>query len=159
LKDILLEFKVNGQLKKLYVDPQDRLLDVLRDHLDIKSPKEGCGTGDCGLCTVMLNGKPILSCLTFAFQARGKEVTTVEGLSDGKELTPMQQAMRDAGAAQCGFCTPAVEIMVADLLERVDNPTDNQIREQISGTLCRCTGYYPIIEAVKNIKEEKKVVE
>ena len=156
MKDILLEFKVNGQPKKVYVDPNDRLLDVLRDYLDIKSPKEGCGTGDCGLCTVTLDGKPVLSCLTFAFQARGKEVTTVEGLGNGKELSPIQQALRNAGAAQCGFCTPAMELMVTDLLKRVDNPTDSQIKEQISGTLCRCTGYYPIVEAVKKIKEEER---
>lgn len=146
---ISIELTVNGSTKKLLVETQDRLLDVLRDRLDIKSPKEGCGAGDCGLCTVMVDHKPVLSCLTFAFQARGKEVTTLEGLEGWEKMSQLQQDLRDVGAAQCGFCTPAMGIMATDLLKRIKAPTDAQVREQISGALCRCTGYYPIINAIK----------
>ncbi len=148
-----ITLKVNGKEYDLYVESDDRLIDVLRDQLGLKSVKEACGTGDCGLCTVLLDGKPVLSCLMLAVQARGREIITVEGIGDEKALHPLQRAFRKAYASQCGFCTPAMLLVGKALLDRNPNPTEEEIKEAISGTLCRCTGYYSIIEAIKRASE------
>lgn len=152
----LINLKVNGKEYELYVESDDRLIDVLRDQLGLKSVKEACGTGDCGLCTVLLDGKPVLSCLMLAVQARGHEITTVEGIGSEEALHPLQRAFREAHASQCGFCTPAMLLLGKALLDRNPNPTEEEIKEAISGTLCRCTGYYSIIEAIKKASEEMR---
>ncbi len=148
-----ITLKVNGKEYDIYVDSADRLIDVLRDQLGLKSVKEACSTGDCGLCTVLLDGKPVLSCMMLAVQARGHEITTVEALGDEKNLHPLQRAFRKAFASQCGFCTPAMVLVGKALLDRNPNPSEEEIKEAISGTLCRCTGYYSIIEAIRRASE------
>lgn len=148
MSNTLIKFKVNGIEREVLVDPEDRLLDVLRDDFGFKSPKEGCGTGDCGLCTVLMDGKPVLSCVTPAFQARGREIVTLEGLSGDPLMNKIEVSFRDHHAAQCGYCTPAMEIMGYDLLKKVKKPSKEEVKEAISGTLCRCTGYYDIIDAI-----------
>lgn len=151
-----ITLKVNGKEYNIYVNSDDRLIDVLRDKLGLKSVKEGCGTGDCGLCTVLVNGVPVLSCLTLAVQARNKEILTLEGLGSEEKLHPIQEAFREAHAVQCGFCTPAMILIAKALLDKNRNPSYDEIREAISGTLCRCTGYYNIVEAIKLASERMK---
>jgi carbon-monoxide dehydrogenase small subunit len=148
-----ITIKVNGKEYGLYVDSTDRLIDVLRYRLGFKSLKEACSTGDCGLCTVLMDGRPILSCLTLAVQARNREIFTVEGLGDEKKLHPLQESFRKAFASQCGYCTPAMLLMGKYLLDRNSHPSEEEIKEAISGTLCRCTGYYSIIEAIRRASE------
>jgi len=151
-----ITLKVNGKEYNIYVNSDDRLIDVLRDKLGLKSVKEGCGTGDCGLCTVLINGVPVLSCLMLAVQARNKEILTLEGLGSEEKLHPIQEAFREAHAVQCGFCTPAMILIAKALLDKNQNPSYDEIREAISGTLCRCTGYYSIVEAIKLASERVK---
>jgi len=151
-----ITLKVNGKEYNIYVNSDDRLIDVLRDKLGLKSVKEGCGTGDCGLCTVLVNGVPVLSCLMLAVQARNKEILTLEGLGSEEKLHPIQEAFREAHAVQCGFCTPAMILIAKALLDKNRNPSYDEIREAISGTLCRCTGYYNIVEAIKLASERMK---
>jgi len=150
MKNIPITLKLNGETRSLDVAPNDILLDVLREKLGIKSPKVGCERGDCGACTILLDGKPVRSCLILAAEADGHEITTVEGLGqDG--LTPLQQAFIEHSSFQCGFCAPGVVLAATALLTENPNPSDEQIREAIAGNLCRCTGYEPIIEAVKAV--------
>ena len=151
MSDMLIKMKVNGVEREVLIDAEDRLLDVLRDQFGFKSPKEGCGTGDCGLCTVMMDGKPILSCIMPAFQARGREIVTLEGLNDDPLMKRIETSFRDHHAAQCGYCTPAMEIMGYNLLKNVKKPSKDEVKEAISGTLCRCTGYYDIVDAVYDL--------
>ena len=143
-----IQLKVNGQNFEVDVEPTARLLDVLRD-LGFVGVKEGCGTGECGACTVLLNGKSVLSCLLFAVQADGKEITTVEGLAHGNKLHPVQEAFIEHGAVQCGYCIPGFIMSSVYLLNNNPKPTREEIREELSGNLCRCTGYVKIIEAVE----------
>lgn len=139
---------LNGETRTVDVSPSDILLDVLREKLGVKSPKSGCERGDCGVCTVLLDGKPVRSCLILAIEADGHEITTVEGL--GKDgMTPLQQAFIERNAFQCGFCAPGVVLAATALLNENPNPTDQEIREALSGNLCRCTGYDSIVEAIK----------
>jgi len=147
-----IEFNVNGEPVEVTVEPNALLLNVLRDDLGLVGAKYGCGTGECGLCTVLVNGEPILSCITLAAAADGADVTTIEGLAkpDGT-LDPVQEAFLDHGAIQCGYCTPAMVLMARDLLNKNPQPTESEIREHISGTLCRCTGYTSIVRAIKSL--------
>lgn len=146
-------FTLNGEKRHLMVDNSDILLEVLREKLGVKSPKCGCDSGDCGACTVLLNGKNVRSCLIFAVEVEGQEVTTLEGISkDG--LTPLQEAMLSQNAFQCGFCAPGVILAATDLLNNNANPTEHEIKHAIAGNLCRCTGYTSIIKAIQSVAGE-----
>jgi carbon-monoxide dehydrogenase small subunit len=149
-----LDFSVNQHPVEIVVEPHLTLLEVLRDHLALIGTKEGCGTGDCGACTVLVNGEPICACLLLAVEAEGQEVTTVEGLASNGELHPVQAAFVAEGGLQCGFCTPGVLMSVVALLARNPQPTEGEIREALAGNLCRCTGYDKIVRAVQAAAEE-----
>ena len=150
----LIELRINGEPHELAVEPHATLAEVLREHLGLTGTKEACGTGECGSCTVLINGKPILSCLALAVDYQSQPIVTIEGLSEGEELTPVQQAFQDCGAIQCGFCTPGMVLSVTALLEENPHPTEAEIQKALEGNLCRCTGYNKIIEAV-NMAAEK----
>jgi carbon-monoxide dehydrogenase small subunit len=145
----LIDLQVNGEGHSVAVKPNDTLLDALRDHLGLVGTKEGCSVGECGACTVLLNGRAVLSCLTLALDAVGMEITTVEGVSQEEALDPIQQAFVDHGAVQCGFCTPGMILTARELLTRQKKPSAEQIKEAISGNFCRCTGYTKIVEAIE----------
>ena len=145
---INLTMKVNGEVRTLSVPPFARLLDVLREELRLTGTKEGCGEGECGACTVLMNGQVVNSCLIPAVQVQGAEVITVEGLAQGDQLSGLQAAFVSHNGAQCGFCTPGMLISATDLLNRCPNPTDGDIRDGLAGNLCRCTGYSKILDAV-----------
>ena len=150
VKKIELNIKVNNKDYKLFVDSNKRLLDVLRDDLGLTGVKEGCAIGECGACTVIMNGKNVCSCMILAGQAEGAEITTIEGLEGPNgELHPLQEAFIETGAVQCGFCTPGIILSSLTLLQRKLNPKVEEIKEAISGNFCRCTGYKQIIEAVQ----------
>ena len=144
-----VHLKVNGYDYDLEVEPRRTLLEIIREDLELTGTKEGCSLGECGTCTVLLDGKPIKSCITLAVQANGREVTTIEGLeqADGN-LHPLQQAFIDHGAIQCGFCTPGMILAAKALLDENPRPTELEVRNAIAGNLCRCTGYQKIIEAI-----------
>jgi carbon-monoxide dehydrogenase small subunit len=145
-----ITLKVNGEERSADVEPNDILLDVLRIQIGLKSPKIGCERGDCGSCTILFDGKTVRSCLILAVEAEGHEITTVEGLSqDGP--TPLQQAFVEHNAFQCGFCAPGIVLAATELLEKNPHPTEEEVKEAISGNLCRCTGYKPILEAVLDV--------
>src|SRR5213080_5195953 len=144
----VLSFTLNDVDTEVLVQPYVTLLDALREDLALTGPKEGCGTGDCGACTVHLDGKPVASCLVLAMQARGRSVTTIEGLARGGTLTPLQDASVRRGVAQCGFCIPGVLMAAAALLAENARPSEDDIRYAIAGNLCRCTGYTKMIEAI-----------
>ena len=146
---------VNGDTCTLAVDPWRTLNEVLRNDLNLTGTKLGCGTGDCGACTVLVNGKTVSSCLTLAVEVDGKEILTVEGLApSGEQLHPIQKAFIEKGAIQCGFCTPGMELSALYLLKKNPRPTEMQIREALSGNLCRCTGYNKIVEAIAEAAKE-----
>jgi carbon-monoxide dehydrogenase small subunit len=153
-----LKFTVNGQDHAVVVQSHERLLDVLRDKLGLKGTKEGCSTGDCGICAVLMNGKLVNSCLVFAIQARNKKIETIEGIGTAKKLHPIQRAFIKWNASQCGYCIPAMILASKNLLDRNPNPTEDEIRKATSGILCRCTGYLKIFEAVKTAAEEMREV-
>jgi carbon-monoxide dehydrogenase small subunit len=140
---------VNGQLYEGTVEPRTSLADFLRDGLDLTGTHVGCEHGACGACTVLLDGAPVRSCLLLAIQMDGARLTTVEGLADGERLHPLQQAFWDHHGLQCGFCTPGILLTAKALLDENPHPTDEQIREAISGNLCRCTGYHFIVDAIR----------
>jgi aerobic carbon-monoxide dehydrogenase small subunit len=144
-----LHINVNGDEHHLLVATQRTLLEVLRDQLGLTGTKNGCGAGECGACTVLLDGQPVNSCLTLAHEADGREVVTIEGLAQGGVLHPVQQAFVEEGAIQCGFCTPGMVLTTKALLDRNPDPTQEEILEGLRGNLCRCTGYVKIVEAVK----------
>jgi carbon-monoxide dehydrogenase small subunit len=144
----ILSCIVNGETVEVLVQPYVTLLDALREDLDLTGPKEGCGTGDCGACTVHLDGEPIASCLMLAMQARGREVRTIEGLAGSGALHPLQDAFVRLGVPQCGFCIPGVLMAAAALLAENPRPTQEQIRYGIAGNLCRCTGYTKMLAAI-----------
>jgi carbon-monoxide dehydrogenase small subunit len=143
-----IQFDVNGQKITLQVEPDELLIDVLRDHLGLKGTKAGCRAGECGACSVILNGKVVTSCLVPAMKADGGKITTVEGLEKDGELHPLQQAFVEKGAIQCGFCTPGMLLSAKNLLDQNPAPTIQEIKAAISGVLCRCTGYQKIIHAI-----------
>jgi len=140
---------VNGKAYELDVQPGETLLELIREDLGLTGTKEGCGLGECGACTVIMDGKTVNSCLVLAAEADGKQITTIEGLADGDRLHPVQQAFIDHGGLQCGFCTPGMIMSAKALLDENQNPSDEEIRKGISGNLCRCTGYTKIIESIK----------
>jgi len=145
----VIELHVNGVAHEILVKPQQLLLDVLRDDLGLTGAKEGCGLGSCGACTVLLDGLPVLSCLTLVEAAVGKEITTIEGLAREGELHPLQESFVQHGAIQCGYCSPGMIMTSKALLDQVPNPTRDEIRLAIAGNLCRCTGYQKIVDAVE----------
>ena len=149
MKRLDLEIKVNGVHYSLEVEPRKTLLELLREDLNLTGAKEGCGLGECGTCTVLLDGKPVKSCITLAIQAGGREVTTIEGVErpDGS-LHPIQQAFINHGAIQCGFCTPGMVLSAKALTDTNPHPTELEVRQAIAGNLCRCTGYQKIVEAI-----------
>jgi len=144
----LLSFTVNREPVEVLVQPYVTLLDALREDLGLTGPKEGCGTGDCGACSIHLDGRLVASCLVLAMQARGRSVTTIEGLARGGTLTPLQDAFVRRGVAQCGFCIPGVLMAAVALLAENARPSEDDIRYAIAGNLCRCTGYTKMIEAI-----------
>ena len=143
-----IEFEVNGESHRLEVFPMARLLDVLREDLRLTGTKEGCGEGECGACTVVLNGEIVNSCLVPVAQAAGAQITTIEGVAHGDQLHAVQQAFIEHGGAQCGICTPGMILAAIDLLKRNPAPTEADIRNGLAGNLCRCTGYMKIFESV-----------
>lgn len=145
-----IRFELNGTPMTLDAPPDRRVVDVLREDLGLFGTKECCGTGECGACTVLVDGESRLSCLMLAVQLEGRRVTTIEGLTSGDDLHPIQEAFVELGAVQCGYCTPGMVLATADLLARNPNPDRMEIREGLSGNLCRCTGYQKIVEAVKD---------
>jgi len=150
---INLSFKINGEIRNVEVEEDKTLLYVLRDILGMTGTKEGCGDGDCGACTVILEGKAVNSCLTLAVQANGKEITTIEGVGGEDDLDPIQQAFIDKGAVQCGYCTPGMILTAKSLLDKNPEPTEEEIRQGISGNICRCTGYHNIVSAIKSASQ------
>ena len=149
----ILHIEVNGTPHEVAVSPHVTLLEVLREELRLTGTKAGCGEGDCGACTVLLDGAPVNSCLVLALQADGRKVTTIEGLSTSETLHPVQQAFVDAGAIQCGFCSPGMILSATALLERNPAPSEQEVRTALSGNLCRCTGYQKIVEATLDAAE------
>lgn len=145
---IPLKMRVNGQDHVLSVEPYRTLLEVLRYELGLTGTKEGCGSGNCGSCTVLLDGKAVNSCLVLVAEVEGREITTIEGLSSRGELHPLQRAFIDEGAVQCGFCTPGVILAAKSFLDTNPRPTEAQVRLAIAGNLCRCTGYDKIVRAI-----------
>ncbi|HXF56035.1 MAG TPA: (2Fe-2S)-binding protein [Actinomycetota bacterium] len=145
---MLVRVKVNGEWREADVWPGSSLLFVLREHLGLPGSKNACEQGECGSCSVWLDGELVCACLVLAAQAHGREVRTVEGLTSDDRLHPVQEAFVDAGAVQCGFCTPGLVVAVVDLLETNPSPTEAEVREALSGNLCRCTGYQKILDAV-----------
>jgi len=143
-----LEFMINGRRESLTVEPLEPLLTVIRDRLGLTGTKKGCDGGECGACTVLLDGEPILSCVTPAVVAHGRSVTTIEGLEKDGHLHTIQAAFIEKGAVQCGFCTPGMIMAAAGLLAKVPQPNEAQIRQALAGNLCRCTGYQKIVDAV-----------
>jgi len=143
-----IELTVNGERREADVWAGESLLTALRDRMQLPGSKNACEQGECGSCSVLLDGALVCSCLVLAAQADGHEVVTVEGLEENGRLHPVQEAFADTGAVQCGFCTPGFVVAAADLLERIPDPTDDEIREALSGNLCRCTGYQKILDAV-----------
>ena len=146
---LLIKFTVNGKKKEVETTTTARLLDLLRDDLHLTGTKEGCGKGECGACTVIMNGELIASCLVLAPQANGAVITTIEGVGDDKCLDPVQEAFIETGAVQCGFCTPGIILAAKKLLEENTYPSEEEIKRGISGNLCRCTGYQKIFDAIK----------
>jgi carbon-monoxide dehydrogenase small subunit len=143
-----ISFTVNGESKAVYAYPMERLLDVLRHQLGLTGAKEGCGEGECGACSVLLDGVLVNSCLVPVLQAQGANVTTIEGLAAKSDLNRLQRAMLDCGGAQCGICTPGIILAASHLLSKKPHPTPGEIKEGLSGNLCRCTGYAQICEAI-----------
>ena len=149
---------INGDNHELLCDPTQTLLDVLRDQLDMTGTKEGCGTGDCGACSVTMDGVLVCSCLVMGVEANGKKVETIEGMADGDDLHPLQQKFIEHIALQCGICTPGLLVASKALLEENPDPTEEEIRYWLAGNLCRCTGYHKIIEAVQDAAREMRGV-
>jgi len=144
----LVRLKVNGEERDVAVSPNETLAEVLRERLELTGTKMGCGEGACGTCTVLLDGKPVRSCLTLAVEVQDKEIVTIEGLSEGAELHPVQKAFIEHGAIQCGFCSPGMILTGKALLDENPQPTEEEVRRAISGVVCRCTGYAKIVEAI-----------
>jgi carbon-monoxide dehydrogenase small subunit len=149
-----LTFLLNGEETRIEVEPGELLLDVLRRRLFLTGTKKGCGEGECGACTVLLDGNPVLSCLFPAMKVQGRSVTTIEGVGSETGLHPIQESFLEKGAVQCGFCTPGMVLSSKSLLESRPNPAEEEIKQALSGHLCRCTGYVQILEAVRDAAEK-----
>lgn len=145
----LAEFCVNGERQTVAFAPHKTLLEVLREDMGLTGTKHGCELGECGTCTVLVDGRPVLSCLVLGLESAGKDIRTVEGMADGNTLHPLQDTFADLGAAQCGYCTPGFLLTAQVLLEKNDTPDRETIRKELAGNLCRCTGYLKIYEAVE----------
>lgn len=149
-----INFILNGFKTSVEVEPEEKLLDVLRDKLGVKSPKYGCGRGECGACTVLINGESVRSCIIFAIEVDGEEIVTLEGIEkDG--ITDVQKSFLEKNSFQCGFCAPGVIVTTTELLRDNPDPTEEEVREALSGNLCRCTGYQSIVDAVLDLKKKK----
>jgi carbon-monoxide dehydrogenase small subunit len=157
---VRVSMEVNGEVVEATFAPYKTLLEVLREELDLTGTKHGCELGECGACTVLVDGEPVLSCLTLALECQGRAVQTIEGVARGPELHPLQAAFADRGGSQCGYCTPGVVMTAKALLEKNQSPTPQEIREATAGNLCRCTGYNQITEAIEDaaarLREEKR---
>ncbi len=147
---------INGDETEFVCDPRETLLDVLRDRLSLTGAKEGCGTGDCGACSVTVDGTVVCSCLVLGAEAEGKKIGTVEGIATGEDLHPIQQKFLDHAALQCGICTPGILVATKALLEKHPDPTETQVRYWLAGNLCRCTGYDKIIRAVMDAAKDMR---
>jgi carbon-monoxide dehydrogenase small subunit len=162
VKQVKISFVLNDKEITIDTEPDRRVVDILREDLQLTGTKEGCGSGECGACTILVDGESRLSCLMLAAQLEGKKVITVEGMISGEKMHPIQEAFVEYGAVQCGFCTPGMVMAVADLFNRNPEPTRTEIREGISGNLCRCTGYQKIVDAVeaaaKTIRKRESVM-
>ena len=152
-----ITLQVNGREEKVAVEDADTLLEVLRDRFKLWSVREGCGVGACGTCTVLLDGRPVSSCFLLAVRAAGREILTLEGLSDGKDLHAIQEAFVTQRALQCAYCTPGFVLSVKALLDEIPDPSDDEIREYLSGNLCRCAGYADILRAVRVAQDSSKL--
>jgi carbon-monoxide dehydrogenase small subunit len=157
MKKQTLHLTINGEPYELQVAPNELLVNVIRETVGMTGTKYACGTGQCGACTVVVDGEPILGCLTLAVSVDGSEITTIEGVAqpDGT-LDPLQEAFLDTNAIQCGFCTPGMVLVGKDLLEKIPNPNEDQIRHHIKGNICRCTGYNGIVRAIKQAAAEQR---
>lgn len=151
-----INFQLNGESCEVAFAPHKTLLEVLREDLGLTGTKHGCELGECGTCTVLVDGRAILSCLMLGVDADGREIKTIEGMAEGAELHPLQQTFADLGAAQCGYCTPGFLLVAEELLEKDPNPSRERIKEALSGNLCRCTGYLKIYEAVELAAARKR---
>lgn len=156
MEKLEIELTINNEKRSLSVKPNDLLINIIRNDLFLTGSKYGCGIGECGACTVLLNGEPVLSCLTLAVTVDGKEITTIEGLAKGNELHPMQIAFLKNAAVQCGFCTPSMILTATALLKENPNPTEDEIRDYMRGNLCRCTGYAQIVKAIEECAHGEK---
>ena len=150
----LIRLIVNEEPYEVMIKPSETLLEVLKNKLGLTGAKHACDTGKCGACTVLIDGKPVRSCLTLAISVRDREITTIEGLARGEELHPLQRAFIEHGAVQCGFCTPGMIMFTKSFLEENPEPQDEEIRKALSGNICRCTGYVKIIEAIQAAAKE-----
>ncbi len=150
----IIKMRVNGQDYEVYVPVHKTLLEVLREDLNLTGTKHGCELGECGTCTVLVDGEPLLSCLALPVELQGREITTVEGLAEGASPHPLQTAFAELGAAQCGYCTPGMLLAAQALLDKNPHPSRDEIRHALSGNLCRCTGYAKIYEAVEQVAKK-----
>jgi carbon-monoxide dehydrogenase small subunit len=151
-----IQFSVNGERYELSVEAKKTLLDLLRDDLELTGTKKGCDNGECGACTVLLNGRPVNACLVLAVEADGQEVLTIEGLADGSHLHPLQEAFIQYGAVQCGYCSPGMILTAKALLDENSRPTETEVKKAIAGNLCRCGTYNKVVQAVLSIAEKKR---
>jgi len=156
MKKRVIELNVNDETHELLISPNRTLLEILREDLGLTGAKKGCDQGVCGTCTVLIDGKPVRSCLTLAVEAQGKKITTIEGLEVGGKITPLQEAFLSEGAVQCGFCTPGMILTAKALLEENPTPTKEEVLRAISGNLCRCTGYFKITKAIMKMARETR---
>ncbi len=156
MKSMHISTTINGDSAEFVCGPDETLLDVLRNRLGLTGAKEGCGTGDCGACSVTLNGRLVCSCLVMGAEAEGAEITTIEGMAEGDQLHPLQKAFIDHAALQCGICTPGILVAAKALLDKNPDPTDTEVRYWLAGNLCRCTGYDKIIRAVQIAAKEMR---
>jgi carbon-monoxide dehydrogenase small subunit len=158
MRETMIELKIilNGKHVSVVTESNIRLINLLRDNFDLTGTKEGCGVGECGACTVLMNGLAVNSCLVLAAQANNSEIVTIEGIAEGEILSSLQKNFLVHGAVQCGFCTPGMVLSASALLDQKPNPTDEEIKDSIAGNLCRCTGYKQIIEAIKETAKEMK---
>ena len=158
MSNIHVTAKVNGDETEFLCDPRETLLDVLRDRLNLTGTKEGCGTGDCGACTVTIDDRLVCSCLMLGVEASGKSIETIEGMAKGDKLHPLQKKFVEHAALQCGICTPGILVAAKNLLEKNPDPNEEQVRYWLAGNLCRCTGYDKIIKAVLDAAKEMREV-
>ena len=156
MTQIHVSTKINGDAVEFLCEAQETLLDVLRDRLDLTGAKEGCSTGDCGACSVTVDGRLVCSCLVLGAEAEGREIATIEGMADGEVLHPLQQKFLEHAALQCGICTPGILVAAKALLERNPDPTETETRYWLAGNLCRCTGYDKIVRAVMDAAEQMR---